>query len=189
MSALGHLAWCALVAAGLARQETALSQTGENLFIVRWLLLAQKQKRFSRSVAPDIAWLIKEGRTGGPGISLRHKLEMLWRSCSEDIRQQSDLFRLTAATEALRDAGWQNHLMTDREWSGQEAMVYASVPTMYMCKSLLHEGFNDDGKLMVPTEVRVVGNTVDFTAVMDEHGFIISHGRAKSACTVIFLSA
>jgi hypothetical protein len=51
----GHLAWCALVALSLARQNgDVLSPAQENLFLTRWLATALKQRRFSRDVAPDI---------------------------------------------------------------------------------------------------------------------------------------
>ena len=43
----GHLAWCALVALALARQEQGeLSPAQENLFLTRWLAAALKQRRF-----------------------------------------------------------------------------------------------------------------------------------------------
>ena len=56
----GHLAWCALVALALARQEQGeLSPAQENLFLTRWLATALRQRRFSRDVASDIEWLLK----------------------------------------------------------------------------------------------------------------------------------
>ncbi len=58
-SALSHLAFCALAALGLARQDgIAGTPYAENLFLIRWLATAQKQKRFPRSVAIDIQWLL-----------------------------------------------------------------------------------------------------------------------------------
>ncbi len=56
----GHLAWCALVAYALARQDGgAISPAKENLYLTRWLATALKQWRFSRDVTPDIEWLLK----------------------------------------------------------------------------------------------------------------------------------
>ncbi|WP_258557423.1 DUF2913 family protein [Serratia fonticola] len=44
-SALSHLAFCALVALGLTRQDgMAGTPYAENLFLIRWLATAQKQK-------------------------------------------------------------------------------------------------------------------------------------------------
>ena len=72
----GHLAWCALVALALARQNgDALSPAQENLFLTRWLAAALKQRRFSRDVAPDIEWLLKQGRQLGVSAKLASKLK------------------------------------------------------------------------------------------------------------------
>ena len=74
----GHLAWCALVALALARQNgDALSPAQENLFLTRWLAAALKQRRFSRDVAPDIEWLLKQGRQLGVSAKLASKLNYL----------------------------------------------------------------------------------------------------------------
>ncbi|MGF2656389.1 DUF2913 family protein [Serratia marcescens] len=66
-SALSHLAFCALAALGLACHDgIAGTPYAENLFLIRWLATAQKQKRFPRSVAIDIHWLLDRGRKHGP---------------------------------------------------------------------------------------------------------------------------
>jgi hypothetical protein len=110
------LAFCALAALGLARQDGIVGTPyAENLFLIRWLATAQKQKRFPRSVAVDIAWLLERGRKHGPAGKLRQHLEYLWRSCSGNLAAQSDLFRLTYATETLKDRGWDNYVMDARE--------------------------------------------------------------------------
>ena len=58
----GHLAWCALTAVALARHDgTVCSAAQENLFLTRLLASALKQRRFSREVAPEIEWLLKQG--------------------------------------------------------------------------------------------------------------------------------
>ncbi|KAF1366600.1 hypothetical protein FHR25_004929 [Yokenella regensburgei] len=77
----GHLAWCALVALALARQnDDVLSPAQENIFLTRWLTNALKQRRFSREVAPDIKWLLKQGRQLYVGAKLASKLNYFWRS-------------------------------------------------------------------------------------------------------------
>lgn len=71
----GHLAWCALVALALARQNgDVLSPAQENLFLTRWLATALKQRRFSRDVTPDIEWLLKQGRQFGVSAKLASTL-------------------------------------------------------------------------------------------------------------------
>ncbi|MMZ51653.1 hypothetical protein D3C81_359210 [compost metagenome] len=116
-SALSHLAFCALAALGLARQDgIASTPYAENLFLIRWLATAQKQKRFPKSVAVDIGWLLERGRKHGPAGKLRQHLDYLWRSCSGNLAAQSDLFRLTYASETLKDQGWDNYVLDAQEW-------------------------------------------------------------------------
>ncbi|WP_427182989.1 DUF2913 family protein [Klebsiella pneumoniae] len=112
----GHLAWCALVALALARQEQGeLSPAQENLFLTRWLAAALKQRRFSRDVAQDIGWLLNQGRLLGVRAKLADKLGYVWRSCSGELTEQNDMFRLTYALETAKDMGWNYRVMSDRE--------------------------------------------------------------------------
>ncbi|STU51607.1 Protein of uncharacterised function (DUF2913) [Klebsiella pneumoniae] len=106
-----HLAWCALVALALARQNgDVVSPVQENLFLTRWLATALKQRRFSRDVAPDIEWLLKQGRQLGVNAKLARKLNYLWRSSSGELSVQNDLFRLTHALETAKDMCWNYRL-------------------------------------------------------------------------------
>ncbi|WP_208950352.1 DUF2913 family protein [Rahnella sp. ChDrAdgB13] len=64
--ALGHLAFCALAALHIARQDGSINSSyAENLFILRWLAQAQKQKRFPKIVSQDIVWCV-------PGVQGEH---------------------------------------------------------------------------------------------------------------------
>lgn len=99
----GHLAWCALVALALARKEQGeLSPAQENLFLTRWLATALKQRRFPRDVTPDIEWLLNQGRLLGVRAKLADKLDYVWRSCSGELTEQNDMFRLTYGKRAAR---------------------------------------------------------------------------------------
>ena len=53
-------------------------------------------------MAIDIQWLLERGRKHGPAGKLRQHLEYLFRSCSGNLTAQSDLFRLTYASETLK---------------------------------------------------------------------------------------
>ncbi|MGP2990208.1 DUF2913 family protein [Serratia marcescens] len=98
-SALSNLAFCALAALGLARHDgIADTPYAENLFLIRRLATAQKQKRCPRSVAIDIQWLLDRGRKHGLSGHLRQHLEYLWHSCCGNLTTQSGLFRLTYAS-------------------------------------------------------------------------------------------
>lgn len=155
---LAHLAFCALVALQTAVQDGAVtSPMAEHFFIVRWLATAQKQKRFPKTVAIDIQLLLDKGRKQGIGAKLKSHLEYVWRSCSGEIRQQSDLFRLTYTLESLKVLGWRNELVTPAEWDSEALDDVA--PAMYVIKAVLQSAFTSEGQLVTPLTFKVVGDT------------------------------
>ncbi|CND40526.1 DUF2913 family protein [Yersinia pseudotuberculosis] len=141
----------------------------ENLFLIRWLATAQKQKRFPKSVAIDIIWLLERGRKHGAAGKLRQHLEYLWRSCSGNMAAQSDLFRLTYATETLKDQGWDNYVMESREWKSGTILTPRLDNGFYVEKSVLNAAFTPDGRHLHPVPFRIIGDTMTFIQVMAEY--------------------
>lgn len=91
VAALAHFAWCALVALRTAQQDgLALSPLGTHAFLLRWLTVAYRQKRFPRAIAFDIEGLLSLRHKQGPAASLLSRLEYLWASCSGPVSAQSD---------------------------------------------------------------------------------------------------
>lgn len=156
---LAHLAWCALVALKLEQHEgQALSTLMVHTFLVRWLAVAQKQRRFPRSVALDIDSLLKLGRQKGPTARLQQRLEYLLESCSSPVNQQSDLFRLTYAIESLKAQSWVNAVVADHEWDIPALLAeYGDISALLVRKSDLVRHFNDEGQLTGRVEFLVKG--------------------------------
>lgn len=136
----------------------------EHLFIVRWLATAQKQKRFPKTVAIDIQLLLDKGRKQGIGAKLKSHLEYVWRSCSGDLRQQSDLFRLTYTLESLKMLGWRNELVTPAEWDS--GGLDGVGPAVYVVKAALQSAFTNEGRLIAALAFKVAGDT---RIVIDAH--------------------
>ncbi|MGJ3448492.1 DUF2913 family protein [Enterobacter sp. PTB] len=166
---LAHFAWCALVGLRLAQQDgQALSPLTIHTFLVRWLADAQKQRRFPRSVAPDIDSLLRLGRQKGPAAGLLKRLEYLHQSCTEPLAQQSDLFRLTHAIEYLRAQGWVNAVVTEEEWVPELLYAeYADVSALLVRKSELQRHFTEEGKQSAPVDFIVVGDSRVVSGVLD----------------------
>ncbi|MGJ3448832.1 DUF2913 family protein [Enterobacter sp. PTB] len=158
---LAHFSWCGLVGLRLAQQDgQALSPLTIHTFLVRWLADAQKQRRFPRSVAPDIDSLLRLGRQKGPAAGLLKRLEYLYQSCTEPVTQQSDLFRLTHAIEYLRAQGWVNAVVTDEEWlPGALYAEYADVSALLVRKSELQRHFTEQGQQSAQVEFIVAGDS------------------------------
>ncbi|WP_332629628.1 DUF2913 family protein [Citrobacter sp. ESBL3] len=157
---LAHFAWCALVGLRLAQQDgQALIPLTIHTFLVRWLADAQKQRRFPRSVAPDIDSLLRLGRQKGPAAGLLKRLEYLHQSCTDPLAQQSDLFRLTHAIEYLRAQGWVNAVVSDEEWLPELLYAeYADVSALLVRKSELQRHFTEQGQLSSPVDFIVTGD-------------------------------
>lgn len=171
VAALAHFAWCALVALRTAQQDgQALSPLSTHAFLLRWLTVAYKQKRFTRAIASDIEALLTLGRSKGLAASLFSRLEYLWVSCTGPMTAQSDLYRLTYAIEQLKSEGWVNAVVSDREW-GTEALTeeYRDIDALLVRKSALTDGFSNEGKLVAPVEFQVTGNLSACMAVFLAH--------------------
>ncbi|MGP2836379.1 DUF2913 family protein [Serratia nevei] len=187
-AALSHLAFCALIALGLARQEGfGGTPYAENLFLTRWLATAQKQKRFPKSVAMDIIWLLDRGRKHGPAGKLRQHLEYLWYSCSGNLTAQSDLFRLTYATETLKSRGWENHVMGAREWRSGTTRSSSQHNGFYVEKTALNTAFSLDGHHLQPVPFRIVGDANTFIQVMAEYGLRVRLADCMSNYQTVIL--
>lgn len=169
----GHLAWCALVALAMARQDShGLTPIQENLFLTRWLATALKQRRFSRDVTPDIEWLLKQGRQQGVSARLSGKLNYLWCSCIGELSVQNDLFRLTYALETAKDMYWRYQLLSDREWSGRYAVVLnAGVNGVYFASSSLDIAFDDNGFQVNPLMAKITGNIAGVIKLFNRCGW------------------
>ncbi|UAN17714.1 DUF2913 family protein [Enterobacter asburiae] len=159
VAALAHFAWCALVALRTAQQDgQALSPLSTHAFLLRWLTVAYKQKRFTRAIASDIEALLTLGRSKGPAAGLHHRLEYLWASCTGPVSAQSDLYRLTYAIEQLKSQGWVNVALSDVDWQCDSLRgEYAGERALLTRKSELVRHFSDAGRLLAPVTFVVTG--------------------------------
>lgn len=158
---LAHLAWCARVALCLAQQDgQALSPLTIHTFLLRWLAAAQKQRRFPRSVAPELNSLLSLGRQKGPAAGLEQRLEGLLNACDNPVTSPPDLLRLTRAIEHLKSLGWVNAVVVDDEWHPQTLIAeYAGVAAFLVRKSELGRKFEVSGRLTGEMTFMVVGDS------------------------------
>ncbi|HEJ0329031.1 DUF2913 family protein [Serratia marcescens] len=169
---LAHFAWCALVALRTAQQDgLTLSPLSTHAFLLRWLTVVYKQKRFPRAIASDIEGLLALGRKQGLAASLLHRLEYLWSSCSGPVTAQSDLYRLTYAIEQLKSLGWVNAAVSDEDWDNEALLVqeYSDTDALLVRKSALTGGFSNEGKLVAPVEFLAAGDLSACVAVFQNY--------------------
>lgn len=149
-----------------------LSPAQKNLFLTRWLATALKHRRFSRDVTPDIEWLLKQGHQLGVSAKLASKLNYLWRSCTGELSEQNDLFRLTYALETAKDMHWNYRLLSDREWSGRYAVALsAGVNGIHFSRDNLDVAFDDSGRQINPLKARMTGNLAGVMKLFNRCGW------------------
>ncbi|MGQ3665425.1 DUF2913 family protein [Citrobacter braakii] len=169
---LENFTWCALVASKIAIADKKInSEMDQHRFLMGWLRTAQKQKRFPRTVARDIEYLIMHGTRHGLQSKLADKIAYMYRSCG-DISQQSDLFRLTYVTELLKDRAWSVQMQSERDW---RRMKCAPTGCTLSLRDTLSTQFDDEGWLQQPVPLRLWGDSLE-TAI---HLFTQYHLKLK----------
>lgn len=172
-TSVGHLAWCGLIALNMARQDGQVSTPAQDtLFLTRWLAVAEKQRRFCKELAPEIRWLLREGREMGVRADLPGKLEYLWLTGSEALLRQDDLSRLQHALQALQMAGWIYMLLDEKQWRGPNApRLNPSVSGLYLHKDSLNAGFNPAGLHTGDLPIRITGDLKALDSLLQRSGW------------------
>lgn len=170
---VSHLAWCGLIALHTARQDGSVtSPAQDNLFLTRWLATAEKQRRFSRELASDISWLLKEGRQKGLRADLPGKLDYLWRAGNGNLQAQNDLFRLQHALHAVRITGWIYMVLAEGEWSGRRKLRLSPfVSGIYLNRNALDTSFDDLGRQRIPLPARITGELAGLDVLLNRSGW------------------
>ncbi len=152
--AVKDFAWALLVAVNLFHQKGRCSVLEEHIFIMRWLEQAKRKKIFPVSIAPEIAFFLREGKRLHYRAGLRAKAEYIWKTCTADMEGQSDLRKVTSFFEAMQMLGWHDVLVPDSEWDRMTPKG-VQVTTVYLRKSALRLGFDLNEMMLHPLTVRL----------------------------------
>ncbi|MGR7043450.1 DUF2913 family protein [Klebsiella aerogenes] len=184
---LAHLSWCILIAVKLARQEgRIITPSHEHMFIMQWLMNAQKYKLFPRTFAQDIMWFQGLGKRYGLKAHLYKKAEAVLVTQSLGTEHQSYLFRFTQFFEELKQSGWSGYVLPDTQESSQRGGgEIASV--IYVKQSALVESFNDRGALITPLNFKVKGNIAQIQSLLVKFQFKNEEAGEESGFTTIRL--
>ena len=104
---------------------------------------------------------------------------------SGNLAAQSDLFRLTYASETLKDQGWDNYVLDAHEWKSGVTPVPSQHNGFYVEKAALNAAFAQDGRHLHSVPFRVVGDADRFIHVMAEYGLCTRRLGSTSASHTI----
>ncbi|KNC94823.1 DUF2913 family protein [Trabulsiella odontotermitis] len=165
-----HLAWCALVSLGIARQDQQIDTiAAEDLYLVRWLSNARHQRRFPKSVASDLDWLLQQGRQHSSRARLRETLLFIYETGISETEKLNDLLRLSRALNAIKEHHWVYMLLSDKEWKNRHKRQFsAGVNGIYLRKRELDNGFDDNGSQHQPLNLLVTGDQEALAALLED---------------------
>lgn len=186
---LAHLSWCALMALHFAWQDgQALSPLSTHTFLMRWLAIARKQHRFPKSVAGDIDTLLALGRKKGPNAGLHSRFGERWHTGNKPTAEQSELHRLAYAIEKLKAQGWINAVVEDYEWHFDTlASEYQDGSALLVRKSDLQNHFSEQGRLLAPAYMLVIGDPGDVVEVLNSYELYVIAQQQRAGLNMIAL--
>jgi hypothetical protein len=158
-----HFVTCSLLALELAKIEGhCQSSPAEHKFLMAWLQQSIKQKRFPKPVTREAQLLQKLGRSRGQLAQLKKRLTQIFNDYSVakakiNCAEGSYLRRMFDACALLGTDGWKCKVGLERDW-GKEGAVDFEEKTLFCIKEHLEEGFDDDGVLLMPASLFVVGD-------------------------------
>lgn len=174
-----HLAWCALVALGLAKREgRALGKIQEHLFLFAWLKQAMRQKRFPKVVAPDLCWLIEQGEKNQASAHLKDKLQYLHDSGTGKLTDKNDLYRLTTILGTLSQMCLPYSLLSEDEWRRlDDNKLNVNIDYLRIRKATLDKGFTECGSQISPVEVVLTGRVEKVEALLASCNWTLSQPK------------
>lgn len=167
-----HFAWCGLVATALAAQEGLIAtDAAEQAFLLRWFQQAQRQKRFSRDVAPVMLALIRLGQINTTSTRLKHCLQYYWEVGAGLLSEHSDMYRLHCALTLLQLDGWQNAFAAmPKKTEGQPANFPKGKGVLVDVQAM-RSAFDEQGRQQSPLVLQIEGTATAVQAMLARCGF------------------
>jgi hypothetical protein len=153
---------------------------------MQWLATAQKRKLFSRDLAQDIIWLQEQGKRYGTAARLYSKVEYIWLASSGELAEQSALFRFTYMIDTLRTMGWQDYLLSEKDWH-DGWKVANSVSAIYTPKEELSVSFTHEGALVRPLSLRFTGDISGIPSLLSQCNLMAEHRPGEQGYSVLEL--
>ncbi|MCM2448245.1 DUF2913 family protein [Rahnella sp. CG8] len=174
-----HFAWCSLVAVALARLDGRIgADTAEQAFLLRWLQQAQREKRFSRDVAPVILALIRLGQVKTSSTRLKHCLQYYWELGAGLLSQHSDMYRLHCALTLLQLDGWQNAFAASQKKGEGRTASFPKGKGVLVDAKAMRSVFDEQGHQREPLVLEIEGTTAAVQAILGHCGFHCSLSNA-----------
>ncbi|EJL6460801.1 DUF2913 family protein (plasmid) [Vibrio cholerae] len=163
---LAHVAWCALVALGIARKypNPPKNRVAANKFIGHWAIQAAKSGRFGNAFKDELDIWASNGIKNGMLSNMEKSLETVIETYQKKAEQAkrfpgSYKRRINNAGDKLKDAGWEITWGLDRDWETEGTYEATADNTAFIMREHF-ESFDNLGRLTAPITLLVISNNV-----------------------------
>ena len=173
-----HIAFCALVSLGIhSRDNGSDSFIQENIFILRWLTTAKKNKCFSPVFDSYLEKLTDLTRQQISTTSMKRKLESFYQFSSLEHVAQTDYYRLQQARQELNNAGYRWFNLSASEL--QKKLGHLNEAGIFTEKTAFSLTFTTLGKQIAPLRMIVPRMDSAIVDIFSRNNFQIN-GKEKN---------
>ncbi|WP_288985226.1 DUF2913 family protein [uncultured Pseudoalteromonas sp.] len=164
---IGHVAWCALIALKLAKQNGDVPQNNRikaNKFIANWAKKAQAELRFGSTMNNELDIWHYSGTKKALIAKLEFNIESIYKQycqLAHKTRKLPSSFkrRILNAGTALQELGWCTEIGLERDWQNEGSYNCTADSTAIILKEHL-ELFDNVGRFSSPISLMINSNNV-----------------------------
>ncbi|MCI1029607.1 DUF2913 family protein [Pantoea dispersa] len=154
---VAHLAWCALVALHIERQN-GLPEQDEHDFLVAWLKAAHEAVSIHPDVKEDIGWLLQQADMHGKKAFLIRKITYVWHMTTGQMIDNADMLNLTRAINFARSLSWGYQIQEDTGLFSNRPAELSTENTIVISRLSLDDAFNSYGQQVRPVKACIRGS-------------------------------
>lgn len=164
---LAHIAWCALIALGIARKEKKVpykKRVAANKYLGKWAARAALDGRFGPQFRDELSIWESNGIKNAVVSNVEASLEDILAKYAGKVEHAKKFpasykRRIQNAGKALRDSGWTVKFGLLRDWDKEGPYVPNCDHTTFIVKEHMDE-FDNVGRLANPISLMVISNDV-----------------------------
>jgi hypothetical protein len=159
--------------------STGAASTSKSIFLGKWLKLAKKQRRFSRSVSTDIDLLLEYYSQKGRNAKLAEKFQQVYDETriartrfNEHYRPENE--RFMACATILSKQGWLCSIPLLHDICKLGPYTPAQEKELFISSFDFADKFDENGMLFDEISFFVVSEPTQVVNVFWQHGFVLA---------------
>ncbi|WP_025819457.1 DUF2913 family protein [Shewanella marina] len=160
-------------------KNTALqTPTAESHFLCSWMAQSLKEKRFNKSVADDLTFWVRQGRSLGVNANLKQQLTRVQSQYQQLDNGTGLAAKLQQMLTELQAQQWL--VFTDTELTGKLKLDGDGLSSLVIsCDE--YQAAIDGDELVKPLYLYIRANEVELANIAFKHGLMLGQGNKKAS--------